>query len=317
MENKKPVVYVMGRGLVGGRLVKELEENTNFTVVSNKQAPHGSRITSTPASIDIERILADMAQTFGPPDIIVNTIGVVGKPNVDWCEDNQHETRYGNVDIPVDMAVAATKMGVPLIHISTGCIFSDVEGKTVFLPEDEPNFTDSFYSLTKADAEYQLRQFQKQVPQARIEIHRIRMVFYGEKDPRNLLDKLISYETLVDSPNSMTHLDDYSHFVADRVEAILENLPDEFEDDGWFSIQHAVNKGAISHVEVVEMLKEFGNVEFKEKKFITPTELNKMCPAPRSNCILGDEQLPDIRTSMLKAIKDYGKSKTTTKQDKK
>lgn len=301
----KPIIYVFGEGLVGSRIVSALRENKHVTVVTNKQAPHGSRIRSTPAGIDIERILVDMTQTFGAPDLIINALGIVGKPNVEWCEDNKHETLYGNVDIPVDLGWAAAKRGIPMIHISTGCIFSDTEGKTIFSTDAEPNFLESFYSRTKADAEYQLRMLQEHNPEARIEIHRIRMPFFVDDDPRNLINKLLAYDTLVDSPNSMTCLEDYVDYVVKRAEEIIADAPDEFEPKGWFSIQHAVNKEPLAHSEIIEFLKEFGNVDVGKKTYITPKELNKMCKTPRSNCILGEEQLPATRVSMLRTVRDY------------
>jgi len=307
----KPIIYVFGEGLVGSRIIKALRATDKFTVVTNKQAPHGYRIKSTPAGIDIDRMIKDLSATFGKPDLIINALGVIGKPNVDWCEDNKHETRYGNVDIPVDLGWAAIKLGVPYIHISTGCIFSSFDGD-VFMPNDEPNFIDSFYSRTKADAEYQLRMMQKEYPEGRVEIHRIRMPFYKESDPRNLIDKLILYDTLVDSPNSMTNLDDYVEFMVTRAEETLKTMEGVYEEDeGWFEILHAVNKGPLAHSEIISFLKEFAHIEFKkEKKFITPKQLNKNCKTPRSNCILGDEQLPDVRASMLGVVRAY-------KQDKK
>lgn len=57
------------------------------------------------------------------PDAILNAAGVTGKPNVDWCEDNQLITIAGNTKLPIVIAEACQDKGVYLLHIGSGCIF--------------------------------------------------------------------------------------------------------------------------------------------------------------------------------------------------
>lgn len=293
----KPIVYIFGNGLVGSRLHKELQKRDEIEVVSDTQTPRGHKIYSSPAAIDIKRIIDDLTIVYGAPTMLVNTIGVVGKPNVDWCEDNKHATQYGNVDIAVDMGWVASALEIPYLHVSTGCIFNDTDGK-VFYPDDTPNFVESFYSFTKAQAEYQLRLIHKEHQKSRFEIHRIRMPFFPESDPRNLIDKLIKYEQIVDCQNSMTNLDEYVEFAAERVVATTEAPDDE---NGWYRILHAVNDGSISPAEIVKMMP----IDREEKTLITARELNAMCATPRSNCVLGDAELSDVRESMKSVINKY------------
>ena len=43
------------------------------------------------------------------PDAVLNAAGVVGKPNVDWCEDHRVETIAGNTTLPIMIAEACQK----------------------------------------------------------------------------------------------------------------------------------------------------------------------------------------------------------------
>lgn len=296
---KLPIVYLFGAGLVGTMLRDALTEAGDVMVVTDSMISPKIKIASTPAEVDLESVYLRLEKSFGPPSLLINAIGVIGKPNVDWCEDHKEETKYGNTDIAVGMARLAEKMNVPLIHISTGCIFSDFDGR-VFMPGDEPNFSGSYYSWTKMEAEKQIREVFDASTNLRIEIHRIRMPFMQESSPRNLINKLLKYDTLVDSPNSMTCLEDYAQFVVKRVKGIIGYIGVK-----WMYTYHAVNKGAIAHSEIVSFLREFSDIKVGEKKYITPQELNTMTKVPRSTCVMGDEQLPDVRASLLNIIRNF------------
>ena len=309
--HQRKTIYVFGEGLVGGLLIKKLKECGEFNVVSSKEvtvAP--KRITSINPGEDLRAIFTDLITGRGKPDLIINAMGTIGKPNVDWCEDHQEETRYGNIYIPLELfSIAAEELNVPMIHLSTGCIFSDVERVmdtevySIFGTQSEPNFTGSYYSWSKARAEGLLKALHKGVKGAVLDIHRIRMPFFGWKDPRNLFNKLLAYDTLVDSPNSMTCLEDYADYVVKRSSELID-FSENNKEDGALNIVHAVNKGPISHKEIIAFMKN-NEMEVGEKKYITPKELNTMTKAPRSNCVLGEEVLPDIRVSLITAIREY------------
>lgn len=298
---KKPNIFIFGDGLVGSMVLEGLREMTEWNIVSYKESSN-YRIESNPPVIDISRILDELTEKHGKPDIIINMIGVVGKPNVEWCEDHKRETKYGNTLIPTEMAYKAIKLGVPFIHLSTGCIYDDLENtKRTFKASDTPNFDESYYSFSKLQGENNLKALHQQNPASQIEIHRIRIPFMAESDPRNAINKIINYDTLVEYPNSMTCLEDYVEFVIDRVDAILKHNISK----GWLNIFNAVNKDPIPYSEIVEFIKEFAGVKMNPKKYITPKELKVMVKVPRSNCTLAEGKLPDTRTSLLRVLKEY------------
>ncbi|PJC02155.1 MAG: hypothetical protein CO073_00955 [Candidatus Komeilibacteria bacterium CG_4_9_14_0_8_um_filter_36_9] len=57
------------------------------------------------------------------PDVVLNAIGIKGKPNVDWCETHQEETMWGNVVVPIMIAKACQEKNIYLLHIGSGCVY--------------------------------------------------------------------------------------------------------------------------------------------------------------------------------------------------
>lgn len=232
---------------------------------------------------DAVRILKKTTDEHGEPFAVVNAIGKVGKPNVDWCEDHKEETYFTNVDLPLFLAETAWENQLPFIHISSGCIF---DGKGPFASSSKPNFIGSYYSYTKLTSEARLIDLQKKFPLEHLEIHRIRVPFVAYPDPRNLITKLISYETIVDAPNSITYVPDYTEMVAVRLTVLFGNTLDAYTPYAMSPIIiNATNPGAVTHRQIMAMIDEISGVEHP-KKFITPEDLHKIVRVPRTNCVL-------------------------------
>src|SRR3990167_7487296 len=133
---------------------------------------------------------------------IINCIGKTGRPNVDWCEDHKPETYFANVHIPYLLAEYCNKYGVKLVHISSGCIYS---GDGEFAEDDEPNFQGSYYSHTKYVAERLLMGFEN----LNKLILRIRMPVDSDVSERNLINKLLRYDRVIETKNSVTIIPDF------------------------------------------------------------------------------------------------------------
>lgn len=58
------------------------------------------------------------------PALVINAAGFTGQPNVDACETARADTVLGNVTLPLTVAHACDAAGVPLAHVSSGCIYS-------------------------------------------------------------------------------------------------------------------------------------------------------------------------------------------------
>jgi len=88
------------------------------------------------------------------PTHVLNAAGVAGRTNVDWCEPHKPEIIKTHVAATLNLADVCKEHGL-LLNFASGCIFEydhvHLEGNDIgFKEEDKPNFTESFYSKTKA-----------------------------------------------------------------------------------------------------------------------------------------------------------------------
>lgn len=218
------------------------------------------------------------------PDIVINAAGRTGKPNVDWCEDHKEETLRANVTGPLVLLNECMKRNIYLVHIGSGCIYDgdgpvhrsppeadEGGGGKGFTEEDAPNFTGSFYSLSKAMSDQLLKPF----PVLQL---RIRMPFDGSRSPRNLLTKLVGYKKVLDRDNSITYMPDFFTALTTLVEKRATG------------IYNVVNPGPVSPYKIMMKYKElidpkhtFERLELKDLPTVTK--------AARSNCILSGVKL--------------------------
>ncbi len=211
------------------------------------------------------------------PDVVINCVGKTGNPNIDWCESHKSETMFSNLTVPLIIAQVCFEMKIKMVHISTGCIY---EGG-VFWEDDKPNYVKSYYTKTKYLAEQALKEFD--VLQLRI-----RMPIDTKDSPRNLINKLLSYDRVINAKNSITVLDDFIY-------ALSELLA--YNATGVYNV---VNPDAVTHKEIIDI---FTN-NFKGV-YINPEEL--MTLAGRSNCVLSTSKLNELGIFMrptIEALKD-------------
>ena len=83
------------------------------------------------------------------PDVIINCAGETGTPNVDWCESHRIETLSSNVLCPLILLKIAQEQKIYFVHIGSGCIYHGNNNGLGYNEEDEPNFSESYYSRTK------------------------------------------------------------------------------------------------------------------------------------------------------------------------
>jgi UDP-glucose 4,6-dehydratase len=210
------------------------------------------------------------------PKFLINAAGYTGKPNVDACESDKSECLYGNAVLPGRIRTACEEVGIPWGHVSSGCIYSgrksNGEGWT---ENDEPNFSFrngpcSFYSGSKALGEEVLNDAEN------CYIWRLRIPFNEGKSPRNYLQKLLNYASLLEAENSISHLDEY-------VKACVDSFSKKCEP----GIYNLTNVGSITTRQVVEWMKEEGVTE-KEFSFFNDEKdfMREAAITPRSNCVM-------------------------------
>ena len=216
---------------------------------------------------------------------IINCAGYIGKPNVDACELAKADCIEGNVLLPAMLAQLCHESKYNFTQISSGCIYGGYEKN--FTEQDAPNFdfqNGSFYSGTKALAEKVVLQ-----NNPNSYIFRLRIPFDEHASPRNYLTKLLSYDTLLDAKNSLSHRADFAKYVMELIE---QKVP--------HGIYNVTNKGSVTTRDVVQLIKKY-NLSNKDFKFFDNLEsFGKEIVAPRSNCVLDTtkiEQYIKIRTA--------------------
>jgi dTDP-4-dehydrorhamnose reductase len=196
-------------------------------------------------------------------ELVVNCAGFTGK-TVDDCAKDIHQCIAANMVLPGMVAEVCASAGVPLIHISSGCIFT---GPGVWKEDDEPNNMDQPYARSKVFAEQRIT-----TSGALAWIFRIRMPFNHLPHQRNWLTKLANYPLILDGLNSITLLDEFtmrSYLVFQKAEP---------------GIYHAAYPTPVRTIEVARMLRDVGIRKLPVHEWI-PSDFRKSY-GPRSEAVL-------------------------------
>jgi len=227
------------------------------------------------------------------PEIVINCIGKTGVPNVDWCEIHKEETFFSNVTIPAFMAEACEELEKYMVHMGSGCIY---EGNKKYPETHAANFTGSFYSKTKIYSQ-EILQYYDNILQMRI-----RMPIDDRPSPKNLITKLTGYKKVINTSNSVTCIPD----LLQASRALIES-----KRTGIYNI---VNKGVITHKEILEMYRDIVDPKFMMPEIISVDELGNITLAGRSNCTLSTVKLEQegiymkpVKYAIAECMKNYGK----------
>ena len=242
----------------------------------------------------VDAVLSSMRPSF-----VINCAGFTGKPNVDACEEQKHETTSGNVNTVFNLRQICEQYNIPFGHVSSGCIYNGYEKD--FNEEDQPNFCFSsdqecsFYSGTKEEAERVLKG-------ADCYVWRLRIPFDEYDNPRNYLSKLINYNVVLNVSNSISHREEFA-------EACLTL----WEKTAPFGIYNVTNTGSIKAEEVLSLLEKHQDYSFDSK--ILMSNIKEFyditgCKAPRSNCVLDNSKLLKAGVEMKTAIESVEESIT-------
>ena len=256
-------ILIIGKGYLGTRCFEAWDD----AVITNKRVNTAKDVLE----------LIDEYQ----PGAILNAAGVVGKPNVDWCESHQIETIKGNTILPIIMAEACGERNVYLLHMGTGCIFYGESPHGGSWKEDDYANPVAVYTRAKYSADMVLATLPN------VGISRIRMPLDYIPSKGNLIDKLKGFEKIVDVENSMTVVED----MLDIFYQLLEK-----KGEGIF---HVTNPGSITHKEIISLYEKYVDPNHKNE-WITEQELVDLGLAvkKRSNNIMQSENLEKLGIHM-------------------
>lgn len=229
------------------------------------------------------------------PKILINCIGETGKSNVDDCEINRDQTLFANTFLPIMLADIAYRHKIKFVHISSGCIYHfDYPHQKPITEDRPPDFFELFYSRSKIYTEKALSAL---ADKSGVLLVRIRIPLDSRPHPKNLLNKLIKYKTVIDVPNSITYIPDF-------VKAIKHLL--KINAKGVYNV---VNKGALRYPALMRVYKkhvpdfEYGVMKYRDFKLV------------RTNLVLSTRKLEKsgfevrpIKGVLEECVKNYIKS---------
>lgn len=260
---------------------------------------NGITYISTDIRADDEKAVEEEIKLYSPTHII-SFIGRThggGYNTIDYLElsgklkDNIRDNLYS----PLVLSILCERHNIHYTYLGTGCIFSSDDPTTTSIDDDAlPNFFGSSYSIVKGFTDRLQHLYYKNTLNLRI-----RMPIVNYEHNRNFLSKIFKYDKICSMPNSMTVLEDMFPVIMDMM---LKNTT------GTFNL---VNKGVITHNEILEMYKEHQEPTFTWKNF-SVEEQNAILLSKRSNTQLSNEKLyslypdiPDIKTSVEKCVIQY------------
>jgi dTDP-4-dehydrorhamnose reductase len=260
---------------------------------------NGITYISTDIRADDEKAVEEEIKLYSPTHII-SFIGRThggGYNTIDYLElsgklkDNIRDNLYS----PLVLSILCERHNIHYTYLGTGCIFSSDDPTTTSIDDDAlPNFFGSSYSIVKGFTDRLQHLYSKNTLNLRI-----RMPIVNYEHNRNFLSKIFKYDKICSMPNSMTVLEDMFPVIMDMM---LKNTT------GTFNL---VNKGVITHNEILEMYKEHQEPSFTWKNF-SVEEQNAILLSKRSNTQLSNEKLyslypdiPDIKTSVEKCVIQY------------
>lgn len=275
-------ILIIGNGFIGTRCAEAW----------------GDEVVLSGKILHIKEDVLDLLNEHNP-DVVLNAAGVRGQPNVDWCETNQLETILGNTKLPIIIAEACQEKNIYLLHIGSGCIFYGESPDPKGWKEDDFGNPIPVYSRAKYAADLVLSTLPN------VGIARIRMPIDYIPSKTNLIDKLISFEKVIDVENSVTIIDD-------MIQVFYKLL--EKKAEGIF---HVTNPGTVKHREIIALYEELVDPKHSNE-WISNEDLVKqgLATKDRSNNFLQSENLEKLSISMRPAqeaiedtMKKYAKLK--------
>ena len=263
-------------GWIGSQFV-EILKNNNIDFSSGKsRADDNENLIEEIDKINPTHIISFIGRTHG-------VIGEKEYTTIDYLEQDGKliENVRDNLYSPLLIAELCKQRNIHYTYLGTGCIFKYDEehpyGEEIngFNENDLPNFFGSSYSVVKGFTDRIMKLYNNVLNL------RIRMPITNEKNPRNFITKITSYEKICSVPNSMTVLPELLPIVLDMMK------------NETFGTINLTNPGLISHNEILEMYKEIVDPSFTWKNF-SQEEQRKILSADRSNNYLNTTRLESL-----------------------
>lgn len=215
-------ILILGHGYLAHALAKEF---------------HARKVEVCDNKIPASRLTFDAIQALiylHRPHLVVNAAAFIPSPSVDACKDDPEQNIRGNVLLPAAIAHACRESDVPLMHLSTGCIFDE---QREYTEEDTPTRGWDGYCGAYVGAKLLAEKSVLEHPESYV--LRLRLPFDSIDHPRNYLTKLAAFSTVYIHVNSLTHRGDFAKAAVDL-----------WECGAPYGVYHVVNPGQIQAVDL-------------------------------------------------------------------
>jgi 3,5-epimerase/4-reductase len=267
------------KGWIGSQFLKLLK-NGNYDVVETfVRADNDEEVAKILKDVQPTHVVSFIGRTHGPGYSTIDYLELPGKLKENICDN-----LYG----PLTLAIQCTKANIHYTYLGTGCIFTsnDPVNQTINYNESAiPDFFGSSYSVVKGYTDRLMHNFNDSVLNVRI-----RMPITADRNPRNFITKITTYDKVCSIANSMTVLPELLPLILKMMES------------GKVGTINLTNPGVVSHNEILEMYKEIVDPSFTWKNF-NLHEQDEILLSKRSNNQLDTSKLQEWFPSVL-PIKD-------------
>jgi dTDP-4-dehydrorhamnose reductase len=276
-------VLVYGsNGWIGTQFIQLLTNNNIDFVKGISRSDNFQDLKKEIFEVSPTNVISFIGRTHGKIDDKIYT-------TIDYLEQKGklYENIRDNLYSPFLLAYLCNEMKIHCTYLGTGCIFKyDLnhlcEEQNGFTEKSEPNFFGSSYSIVKGFTDKLMREI---LSQNTLNL-RIRMPITCEKNGRNFITKITTYDKICSIPNSMTVLPELLPKVIDMMKTKIV---------GTINL---TNPGLISHNEILQMYKEIVDPTFTWINF-SEEEQRTIIASDRSNNFLDTNKLqylfPEIK----------------------
>ena len=265
------------QGWIGTQFVNLLQEKQIDFICGTARADNENDLEKEIDKVSPSHVVSFIGRTHG-------TIGDTKYTTIDYLEQKGKliENVRDNLFSPLLLATLCQKRQIHYTYLGTGCIFQfDKDhpfGKEEngFNEDSLPNFFGSSYSVVKGFTDRLMHLYGENVLNLRI-----RMPITGEKNGRNFITKIVTYEKVCSVPNSMTVLPELLPYVVDMMQNRVTGT------------MNLTNPGLISHNEILELYRDIVDPLFTWKNF-SIEEQSKVIAADRSNNYLDTTRLEQM-----------------------
>jgi dTDP-4-dehydrorhamnose 3,5-epimerase-like enzyme/dTDP-4-dehydrorhamnose reductase len=269
----KPIDYIVfgSKGFLGSNIIKLLKSKNKNYITSNLRLQECDKIS-------------DLLNLY-KPKYVINCAGITGIPNIFWCDEHKTETIENNITYQLTLAALCKKHNIHLTIMGSGGIFKNDK---IYTEDEKGNNFNNFYSVCRIFLEQIIQNYDN------ILYLRINYPISDTLSNKNLLTKLLNYNTIDECQISITYIDNLFPILFQMVE------------NNETGICNFTNPGQISLAEIIDKYEKITNYK-TNVKINNDINNNKRSLSKLKTCKISKYNPLHINEAIDKCIKNYNK----------